>query len=376
MPSRLSKLVEVQKGLQVDAFLFTHPPTLRHLSGYFFNFEVGPSPFHLIPAALLAVPDGEITLVVADTEAGQLPSIDPQILVKTYASYLYESPLDFTRQFQLRLHEAIDQFGLGKARLGVEWNAIPAVIHCALKAAYPAIEFVDVTKEIEKLRWIKDPDELELIQKALRLCDVGQKALLEKARPGMSELELFEQVRGAMESAAGKRFPLMADLVSGPRTGEAGGNPSNRRLEPGDLVMGDLTPCLDGYWGDSCNTVVVGSPTPAQQDFFLRVKEALELGIQAVRPGVKASAIDRVMREHLAGLGGFPHHGGHGIGVVYHEEPRIVPYNHLELAPNMVFAMEPGVYNEKQGLRLEYVVRVTEDGCEVLSQFTHQLKAG
>lgn len=376
MLSRLSKLTEVQKVRQVDAFLLTHLPTLRHLSGYFFNFEVGPSPFHLIPAALLAVPGGETALMVADSEGGQLPGLDPQILVKTYASYVYESPLDFTRQFQLRLHEMIDQFGLAKARLGIEWNTIPAVVHHSLKAAYPEIEYIDVTKEVEKLRWIKDPDELDLIKKAVRLCDVGQEALLENARPEMSELELFEQVRGAMEAAAGKRIPLMADLVSGPRTGETGGNPSERLLEPGDLVMGDLTPCLDGYWGDSCNTMVMGNPTPVQQNIFRQVKEALELGIQAVRPGVKASAIDHIMREHLAGLGGYPHHGGHGIGVVYHEEPRIVPYNQLELAPNMVFALEPGVYNEKQGLRLEYVVRVTEDGCEVLSQFKHQLKTG
>jgi Xaa-Pro dipeptidase len=375
MPSRLSKLSEVQKSTQVDAFLLTHLPTLRHLSGYFFNFEAGPSPFHLIPAALLAVPAGEAALLVADSEGGQLPGVDSKILIKTYASYVYESPFDFARQFQLRLQEVIDQFGLGKARLGIEGNAFPAVVYNSLKAAYPQIELVDVTKQIEKTRWIKDPDELEFIKGALRLCDVGQKALLENARPGMSELELFEKVRAAMDAAAGKRIPLMADLVSGPRTGETGGNPSHRRLGSGDLVMGDLTPCLDGYWGDSCNTIVMGNPTPIQQDIFRQVKEALDLGIQAVRPGVKALTVDRIMRDHLAGLGGYPHHGGHGVGVAYHEEPRIVPYSQLELTPNMVIALEPGVYNEKEGLRLEYVVRVTEDGCEVLSQFEHRLMA-
>jgi Xaa-Pro aminopeptidase len=108
---------------------------------------------------------------------------------------------------------------------------------------------------------------------------------------------------------------------------------------------------------------------------FQRVKEALNLGIQALRPGVKASAIDRLMREHLAELGTYSHHSGHGLGVVYHEEPRIVPYNDLELSPNMVVALEPGLYRDKQGVRLEHVAAITEDGCEVLSRFQHRLSA-
>jgi Xaa-Pro aminopeptidase len=199
--------------------------------------------------------------------------------------------------------------------------------------------------------------------------------LLREARPGITELELFAAVRAAMETEARKRFPLMADFVSGPRTEEAGGSPSTRIIEPGDLILSDLTPCLDGYWGDTCHTVVAGNPSPLQRAMFQRVKEALNLGIQALRPGVKASAIDRLMREHLAELGTYSHHSGHGLGVVYHEEPRIVPYNDLELSPNMVVALEPGLYRDKQGVRLEHVAAITEDGCEVLSRFQHRLSA-
>jgi len=183
----------------------------------------------------------------------------------------------------------------------------------------------------------------------------------------------FAAVRAAMETEARRRFPPMADFVSGPRTEEAGGSPSTRIIGPGDLILSDLTPCLDGYWGDTCHTVVAGNPSPLQRAMFQRVKEALNLGIQALRPGVKASAIDRLMREHLAELGTYSHHSGHGLGVVYNEEPRIVPYNDLELSPNMVVALEPGLYRDKQGVRLEHVAAITEDGCEVLSRFQHRL---
>jgi Xaa-Pro dipeptidase len=375
MQCRLARLSTVHENNPVDAFLLTHPPTICHLCGYFFNFETGPSPFHLLPAALITLPGGDACLIAADTEAGQLATLSPTLEIKLYASYVYERPLDFARQFQMRLHEVIVRFGLSKASLGVELKTMPALVQQELQIAHPHIKLVDVSKEVEQLRLIKESDELELIRKAVHLCDVGQETLLKQAHPGISELELFSCVRAAMEATAGRRFPLMADFVSGARTEETGGGPSNHIIDTGDLILSDLTPCLDGYWGDTCHTMVVGKPSSLQHAMFQQVNEALHWGIQSIRPGVKASAIDQLMRAHLADLGTYSHHSGHGVGVVYHEEPRIVPYNDLELSQNMVVALEPGVYRDKQGIRLEHMVVVTETGCELLSRFQHRLTA-
>ena len=375
MQPSLARLADIAKTSQLDAFLLTHLPTIRYLSGYFFNFETGPSPFHLLPACLVAVPGGEACLIAADTETGQLSAVPPGIEKRLYASYVCESPLDFARQFQMQLQETINGFGLRKARLGIESASLPASVERELQRSFPHLELVDVTAEVTRLRLIKTPEEIESIRRAVHLCDAGQEILLNEARPGLTELGLFASVRAAMEKEAGKRFPLMADFVSGPRTEQAGGGPSARTIEEGELILSDLTPCLDGYWGDTCHTVVAGNPSPLQRAMFQRVQEALNLGIQAIRPGVRASAIDRLMREHLAALGTYSHHSGHGLGVTYHEEPRIVPYNDLELEPDMVVAPEPGVYRDGQGVRLEHVTVVTEHGCEVLSRCQHRLTA-
>ena len=95
------------------------------------------------------------------------------------------------------------------------------------------------------------------------------------------------------------------------------------------------------------------------------------MGISTVRPGVQAKEVDCVMRKHLEAEGGFGHHGGHGLGLFYHEEPRIVPYNTMVLEPGMVIALEPAVYKNDYGIRLEHLVLVTKDGREVLTKFKH-----
>ena len=117
--------------------------------------------------------------------------------------------------------------------------------------------------------------------------------------------------------------------------------------------------------------MAVGKPSSAQKKSFHLVKEALDIAVNAIRPGVKACEIDRLMRKHI---GNYSHHSGHGIGTTYHEEPRIVPYNTVELRPNMIIALEPGIYQKDYGIRLEHTILVTEKGCEKLTKFEHCLE--
>ena len=374
MKNRIDKLETISKSKNIDAFLLTSNNTVRYVSGYFYNFEIGPSPFHLIPAAVFAVPRCYRSLIVADNESEQLHGLDPEIKVIPYTSYVYETPLDFTNIFCTKLLESISDYGLKMGRLGVEADTLPYSVCKALAKNYPDIEMIDVSSELSLMRMVKDDHEISLIRAAAHLCDIGQEAVVKFAEAGMTELDLFKIVRGAMEKEAGKRLPMMTDLVSGLRTFDAGGNPSNKIIEAGDLILSDLTPCLNGYWGDTCSTIALSKPTPKQQHHFSMVKEALDLGIKAVKPGVKAKTIDNLLRTHLSGAGQYGHHSGHGVGLAYHEEPRIVPYNDIVLAPNMVIALEPGIYSNNYGIRLEHLVVVTETGCEVLSKFEHRLE--
>jgi Xaa-Pro dipeptidase len=353
---------------KLDAFLITSAASVKYLSGYFFYFEYGSSPFHFLPAVLFVMPGKIASLVIADNELHQSKNTHSGISIKQYASYVYETPLESTKQFLIQLNELFKQNITGNARIGIEQNSFPVAIAQSLSAQYSKIEFVDIADELTHLRAIKDSDEIELIRKAANLNDIGQAAVLKYAEPGLTELELFNLVRNDIEAFVGTRVPLMADLSSGINTSSGGGMPTNKIINSGDLILSDFTPCLNGYWGDSCNTMVVGEPSALQQKNFTLVKGALEIGISAIRPGVEAMEIDRLMREHI---GNYPHHSGHGVGIMYHEEPRIVPYNKAELLPNMVIALEPAIYEKDFGIRLEHLVVVIGTGCEILTKFQH-----
>ena len=368
MQSRIEKLTPIAAAKKVDAFLVTSAPSLKYLSGYFFYFEYGSSPFHFLPAALFVIPGKSASLLIADNELHQSDNINAGISIKPYSSYVYKTPLEAAGQFLAQLKEVINQSGTTNARIGIEQNSFPFAIAQSLTSQYPKIEFVDIAKEIAQLRAVKDSDEIELIRQASRLSDIGQASVLMHAKAGITELELFNSVRNDIEASVGTRVPLMADLSSGINTSSGGGMPTNKIINPGDLILSDFTPCLNGYWGDSCNTMVVGKPSVSQEKNFTLVREALEIGISAIRPGVQAREIDLLMRRHI---GNYPHHSGHGVGTMNHEEPRIVPYNKTELVPNMVIALEPAIYEKDFGIRLEHLVVVTSTGCEILTKFQH-----
>jgi Xaa-Pro aminopeptidase len=232
-----------------------------------------------------------------------------------------------------------------------------------------SINWVDVSWDLIRARLVKDSDEIARLRAAISLCDAGQQAVRLAVASGVSEFDILGAARLAMERLAGSPVPLAADVISGPRTGLSGGPPTNRVLERGDLILIDLIPRLRGYWGDSCATLSLGESSTEIQKKQRRIREALQRGTEAIHPGVLAGQLDEIVRTNLT----YPHHSGHGLGASYYEEPRIVPGSPVALEAGMVIALEPGLYEGDVGIRLEQIMIVTADGCEVLSQHALEL---
>jgi Xaa-Pro aminopeptidase len=249
-------------------------------------------------------------------------------------------------------------------------GTLPAAAFAALGAARPA------GPALRLLGATKRRDEVEAVARAIAACDAGQAAARDATRAGAEELAVWTAARAAVERAAGSRVPLIADLVSGPRTAEVGGPPTRRTLADGDLVLCDLVPRVDGLWGDSCATWPVGAAPAAAERAHAAARAALDAALQRVRSGAAAREVDAAARSVLAEAGlECPHHIGHGLGFRSHEEPRIVPEGETVLAEGMVVALEPGAYGDGIGVRVEVVALVTAGEPRILSRHDLALAA-
>ncbi len=219
--------------------------------------------------------------------------------------------------------------------VAVELRFLPAALAGIVHEALPGATLRPVDGQLEPLRAVKTLEEIVKLRAALALCDQSQADVQMLIQPGVSEISLWGELKAGLEVQAGGRLPVLADLVAGVRTGEMGGLPGAYVLQEGDPVIADIVPRLDGYWGDICGTHFVGAPPAEMAKIRGIVHDALRRGIDAVRPGVIARDLDAMLRETIraAGYEPYPHHSGHGVGVSFHEEPRLVPYNDMALAP-------------------------------------------
>jgi Xaa-Pro aminopeptidase len=236
---------------------------------------------------------------------------------------------------------------------------------------------------VEEARVVKSATEIATIRDAAgRLAPIAD-AAFRAIREGVTERAIAGVIESAIRAAGYERLAFDTIVGSGPNAALPHYRAGSRVLAAGDLVVLDFGGVLDGYCCDLTRTVSVGAPTSDAVRLHAVVRDAQQAAIEAVRPGVPATAIDAAAREVLAsrGLGeAFGHGTGHGLGLEIHEEPRIGPPRSdappAQLEAGMVFTIEPGAYIPGLGgVRIEDDVLVTSDGCEVLTSVPRELLA-
>ncbi len=146
---------------------------------------------------------------------------------------------------------------------------------------------------------------------------------------------------------------------------------------PGELVVFDWGARLDGYCSDCTRTLAAGEPREEARSIYELVLEAQLAGLGAVRAGAVCREVDATAREVIEARGHLEHFGhglGHGVGIDIHEAPRLSQRAEGELRAGNVVTVEPGVYIPGSfGVRIEDLVVVTDDGCEILTGLTKEL---
>jgi len=217
------------------------------------------------------------------------------------------------------------------------------------------------------------------MQRGALIAERALEAALPLIRAGMTERELAAelglQLHRAGSEPEGAFHPVVA---TGPNSALPHATPGDRPLQPGDLLIVDWRARTQGYISDLTRPFAVGELEPELAAVHAVVQQANQAGVQAVRPGVPCSAIDRAARQVIeaAGYGErFIHRTGHGLGLETHEPPYIRQDNDSLLEPGMTFTVEPGIYLPgRGGVRVEDDVVVSERGGRSLSGFARELR--
>jgi Xaa-Pro aminopeptidase len=236
---------------------------------------------------------------------------------------------------------------------------------------------VELAENIEAIRSVKDAGELKLLKKAADISSNSFLDVLDEIRPGVREEAIALSLEYKIKKNGAETTPFPLIVTSGKRGALPHGLATDKKVRKGEFVTVDFGAVYKGYCSDETCTVVIGKPAKKQKMVYQAVKEAHDKAMNAVRPGMKAHAIDVVARDVLeqAGLGHYFGHGtGHGVGLAVHEEPRIAPHQEAIIEKDMVFTIEPGVYIPGWGgVRIEDTVRVTRGGCEPVSSVSKEL---
>jgi Xaa-Pro aminopeptidase len=244
-------------------------------------------------------------------------------------------------------------------------------------------------RQVERLRILKDEAEIMIMREAARRLSSVARAVWSAVTAGRTEREVAADIDAALLRGGFDRPAFETIVASGPNSALPHARPTARRLERGEAVLLDFGGVYDGYSVDLTRTGVLGRPSGELRRLHEAVAASQAAAVEAVRPGVAASAVDAAAREALAARGfgreTFGHGTGHGLGLEVHEEPRIAPRGSGErteapLEAGMIFTVEPGAYVPGLGgVRIEDDVLVTPGGVELLTsapRALHVIDAG
>jgi Xaa-Pro aminopeptidase len=193
----------------------------------------------------------------------------------------------------------------------------------------------------------------------------------------MKESELAAEI-DYQNRKLGAEAPAFDTIVAaGERAALPHAHPGPAPITPGILLL-DMGAFRDGYASDMTRMVHIGPATPKYKRAYKAVLEAQLAAIAAVKAGVTTDSVDRAARNTLRKHGldrEFIHSTGHGLGLEIHEQPRIGRKDKTKLAPGMAITIEPGVYIEGWGgIRIEDTVLVTQNGCDILTPTSKELR--
>ncbi len=224
----------------------------------------------------------------------------------------------------------------------------------------------------------KTPEEIDKLVEAGSWADVAFEIGFSAIKEGATEAEIIAEIEYQLKRKGVAKMSFDTEVLAGAKAANPHGTPGDDPVQKNHFVLFDLGVLWKDYCSDATRTVAFKEPTAFQRKIYDIVLEAQLAAQKAVKPGIKASELDRIAREVIENYGygeAFNHRFYHGIGTTIHEYPSLVAGNDLVLEEGMCFSIEPGIYLPNEvGVRIEDCVYVTKDGCQPFTKTNKELQ--
>jgi Xaa-Pro aminopeptidase len=342
---------------ETDAFLVTKLHNIRYLTGF-----TGSN-------AMLLLFGGDDAILYTDprytVQSKQQAGVDKNCRIKIATGPLGKRVLK-------------DVARLRVTRLGFEGDHLSFAQFEGLKKQLPlSAELKPFSGTVEALRMVKDATEIALIRASVNTNSKALDRAMKRLKIGMTEADFAAEI-DYQSRKLGAESPAFDTIVAaGERAALPHAHPGAAKIGPGMLLI-DMGAFQAGYASDMTRMVHLGKAPQKYRAAYKAVLEAQLAAIDAIRPGVKTTAVDKAARDVLKAHGldkEFVHSTGHGLGLEIHEPPRIGRKDKTVLRAGMAITVEPGIYIEGWGgIRIEDTVLVTETGCEILTPTSKELR--
>lgn len=348
MTKRLERIREQMSNRRVDALLLTKLVNIRYISGFTGS------------TATVIITADQAIILVDSRYVLQASSECPGFDVTLYSNDVLKAAAEILNE-------------MSPVKLGFEPDYITYSTHRKLRRLVAKnTRFIGVKGIVEKLRMVKDADEIAIIKRAAVVADKCFSHIVSWVKPGMTEREIALEIDTYMRKSGAEKQSFDTIAAAGPNSARPHHQPTDAVLEQGQMLKMDFGATVDGYNSDLTRTIFMGEPDERQREVYNVVLEAQLAALAAIAPGAKGSDIDAVAREHIKSqeYGDYFGHGlGHSLGLLVHDGAGLSPTSDVVLEPGMVFTVEPGIYVEDWGgVRIEDDIVVTESGVEVITK--------
>ncbi len=351
MNKRNEVLMQEISNNNIDAFFVTATPNIRYITGF-----TGEDAYLLITSKnIYLIVDSRFTVQAEEEVFENIEVIE------------YKPPLTKFLKTLFAKH--------GIHWLGIEKNRLVTSLYITLSQT-GFLHIVPVENLVEKMRMVKEPDEIEIIKKACEISSKSFNETLKFIKAGITEKDVAAELEYRFKKNGADKTSFDTIIAAGERGALPHGMPTERKIRVNELIVMDFGVFYNGYASDTTRTVSVGEPDSKSKEVYKIVREAQELGRSLVEEGISCRELDKKVRKYIndAGYGKYFIHGlGHGVGLEIHELPYVNSRSDIILKEGMIITVEPGIYLPGEfGVRIEDTILVTKAGGEVLTDLTHE----